>query len=57
MNVAQLYITRQLVGVTYGIISMALVAIGARATLDIHTLDAPRVVFAEETLAPPSSHL
>ncbi|SHN73228.1 caspase family protein [Bradyrhizobium erythrophlei] len=49
MNVGQLYITRQLVGVTYCIISMALLAIGARATLDIHTSDAPRVVFAEES--------
>ena len=49
MYVAQLYITRQLVGVTYSIISMALLAIGAHATLDIRTLDAPSVVVAEES--------
>jgi uncharacterized caspase-like protein len=50
MNVGKLYITRRLVDVTCGLISMALLAIGAHATLDIHTLDAPRVVFAEESV-------
>jgi uncharacterized caspase-like protein len=50
MNVGQLYITRQLVGVTCGLISMALLAIGAHATLDIHTSEAPSVVVAEESV-------
>lgn len=51
MNVAQLYITRQLVGVACGLISsIALFAVGARATLDIQALDVPRVVFAEESV-------
>lgn len=50
MNVGQLYITRQLVGVTCGLISMALLAIGAHATLDIQTSEAPRVVLAEESV-------
>ena len=50
MNVGQLYITRQLVGVTCGLISMALLAIGAHATLDIKTSEAPRVVLAEESV-------
>src|SRR5215472_3206400 len=50
MNVTQLYITRQLVGVTCGLIGMALLAIGAHATLDLHTLDAPRVVSTEESV-------
>jgi hypothetical protein len=51
MNVGQLYITRQLVGVTCGLISMALLAIGAHATLDIHASEAPRIVLAEESVA------
>ncbi len=55
MNVGQLYITRQLVGVTCGLISMALLAIGAHATLDIHMSEAPRVVFAEESVV--ATHL
>ena len=50
MNVGQLYINRQLVGVTCGLISMALLGIGARATSDIHTSEAPMVVFAEESV-------
>ena len=50
MKVAQLYITRQLVGVTCGLISMALLAIGAPATLDIHAAEAPKVVLAEENV-------
>jgi uncharacterized caspase-like protein len=48
MNVGQLYINRQLVGVTCGLISM--LGIGARATPDIHTSEAPMVVFAEESV-------
>jgi uncharacterized caspase-like protein len=48
MNVGQLYINRQLVGVTCGLISM--LGIGARATSDIHTSEAPMVVFAEESV-------
>lgn len=55
MNVGQLYITRQLVGVTCGLISMAILAIGAHATLDIHMSEAPRVVFAEESVV--ATHL
>jgi len=50
MNVGQLYINRQLVGVTCGLISMALLGIGARATSDIHTSEAPMAVFAEESV-------
>src|ERR1700684_428834 len=48
MNVGQLYINRQLVWVTCGLISMSLLGIGARATSDIHTSEAPMAVFAEE---------
>jgi uncharacterized caspase-like protein len=47
MNAGKLYITRQLVGVTCGLIGM--LAIGARATMEIHTSEAP-VVFAEESV-------
>src|SRR4029077_13668021 len=50
MNVTQLYITRQLVGVLCGLIGMALLAIGAQATLDLHTLDAPKVVPTVESV-------
>jgi uncharacterized caspase-like protein len=50
MNVGKLYITRQLVGVTCGLTSMALLAIGAHATLDSHTSEAPSVVVAEESV-------
>jgi hypothetical protein len=50
MNVTQLYITRQLVGVLCGLIGMALLAIGAQATLDFHTLDAPKVVPTVESV-------
>ncbi len=48
MKATQLYITRQLVGVLCGLVGMALLAIGAQATLDLHTLDAPKVVPAVE---------
>jgi uncharacterized caspase-like protein len=48
MNVTQLYIARHLVRVACGLTGMALLAIGAQATLDLHTLDAPKVVFTEE---------
>ena len=50
MNVTQLYITRQLVGVLCGLIGIALLAIGAQATLDLHTLDAPSVVPTVESV-------
>ena len=50
MNVTQLYIHRQLVGMTCSLIGMALLAIGAHATLDLHTLDAPLAVPAEESV-------
>jgi uncharacterized caspase-like protein len=49
MNVTQLCITRQLVGVACGLSGMALLAIGAHATLDLHTLDAPMTVLTEES--------
>jgi uncharacterized caspase-like protein len=44
MKVTQLYIARQLAGVICGLLGMALLAIGARATLDLRTLDAAKVV-------------
>ena len=50
MNVTQLYITRQVVGVTCALIGIALLAIGAHATLDLHTLEAPSVVSTEESV-------
>jgi len=50
MNMTQLYITRQLVGVTSGLIGIALLVIGAHATLDLHTLEAPSVVSTEESV-------
>ena len=49
MKVTQLYIARQLVGVICGLIGMALLAIGAHATLDLRTLDAAEVVSTEES--------
>jgi uncharacterized caspase-like protein len=50
MNVTQLYISRQLAGVTCGLIGIALLAIGAHATLDLHALEAPSVVSTEESV-------
>ena len=50
MNMTQLYITRQLVGVASGLIGLALLVIGAHATLDLHTLEAPSVVSTEESV-------
>lgn len=50
MKLTQLYITRQLVGVTCGLTSMTLLAIVAHATLDLHALEAPRVVSVEESV-------
>src|SRR5215470_7191080 len=50
MKMTQLYITRHLVGMLCGLIGMALLAIGAHATLDLHTLDAPKVVPAMESV-------
>ena len=42
MKVTQLYITRQLVGATCGLIGVALLAIGANAALDLRTSEAQR---------------
>jgi len=50
MKVTQVYITRQLFGATCGLAGFALLAIGAHATLDLHTLDVPSVVSAEENV-------
>jgi uncharacterized caspase-like protein len=50
MNVGRLYLTRQLVAVSCGFISMALLAIGAHATLDIRASEAPAAVLAEESV-------
>jgi hypothetical protein len=50
MKVMQLYIARQLVGVICGLIGMALLAIGAHATLDRDTLNAPKVVSTQESV-------
>jgi uncharacterized caspase-like protein len=50
MNVTQLYISRQLAGVTCGLIGIALLAIGAHATLDLYTSEAPSVVSTEESV-------
>ena len=47
-KVTQLYIARQLVGVICGLIGMALLAIGAHATLDLRTFDAAKVTSAAE---------
>ena len=49
MNVTQLYIARHLLAATCGLIGMALLAIGAHATLDLRTLDAAKVVSTEES--------
>src|SRR5215813_14322053 len=48
MKGTQLYIARQLVGVICGLIGMALLAIGAHATLDLRTFDAAKVVSSTE---------
>jgi uncharacterized caspase-like protein len=50
MNVTQLYITREMVGATSGLIGIALLSIGAHATLDLPTLEAPSVVSTEESV-------
>src|SRR5215475_5997716 len=47
MKVTQLYIVRHLPAVTCSLIGVALLAIGANA-LDLHTSEAPKVVFTEE---------
>jgi uncharacterized caspase-like protein len=50
MNVTHLFITRRSVGVICGLAGMSLLAIGAHAGLDLHALDAPRVVSTEESV-------
>jgi uncharacterized caspase-like protein len=48
MKAMQFYIARQLVGVICGLIGMALLAIGAHATLDLRTFDSAKVVSTTE---------
>ena len=49
MKVTQLYIVRHLLIVTYGLIGVTLLAIGANAALDLRTSEAAKVVPARET--------
>jgi uncharacterized caspase-like protein len=50
MKVTQLYITRQMVGVLCSLLGIAVLAIGAHATLDLYTVDAPKVVPTVESI-------
>jgi uncharacterized caspase-like protein len=49
MNVTQFYIARHLLAASCGLIGMALLAIGAHATLDLHISDVAKVVSTKES--------
>ena len=49
MNVTQFYIARHLLAASFGLIGMALLAIGAHATLDLHISDVATVVSTKES--------